>query len=324
MMKIGVCFKIVPDYEEVPAADWAAMEQLDFTYVKKMYGCFDEAALETALRLRDSLLAASQNVSCTAVTVGGGPEVLLQGLYAAGFDEVVTIPTAGCGGSEFDGNGEASENLDFCPRETARLLAAYWKTRQPDLILTGRMTGPGDSGLVPVYLAAELGYQLQEEVTEALYHPVMVQTDSGEAEFRKETGSLSAETEARIEILQERADAEIRRLLTRPSVLVVGDAKAPNLRMFSLKARMEARKRKAAVWRPENGSPAAARTDMGMQPEPGGDGDTAAAGRQFKAAPPAVLLKSEARGSRCHMVEGRDGAEKASELREILNGEDGR
>lgn len=90
-MKIAVCFKIVPDYEEAAPSTWENIDVMDFTYVKKIYGCFDEAALETGLKLKDSIQAAGRSVETLAVTVGGGPEVLLQGLFAAGFDRVVTI-----------------------------------------------------------------------------------------------------------------------------------------------------------------------------------------------------------------------------------------
>ena len=56
-MKIGVCFKIVPDYEGLLPEEWQVPGNLDFTYVKKMYGCFDEPALEMALRIADSCRA---------------------------------------------------------------------------------------------------------------------------------------------------------------------------------------------------------------------------------------------------------------------------
>lgn len=310
-MKIGVCFKIVPDYEEVPLADWDAMDQLDLTYVKKMYGCFDEAALETALRLRDSFLEMEENVSCTAVTVGGGPEVLLQGLFAAGFDQVVTIPRP---------EGPAGENLDFLPMETARLLASYWKTQQPDVIFTGRMTGPGDSGLVPAYLAAALGYDLKEDVTEAgcLSAAMRQQTaERGEAQEPDQSPVIAqmvtpaqepVQQVAQVEIVQRQGDLIACRLVTGPAVLVVGDAACPNLRMFSLKARMEARKRKAACWKPEN--------TCGKPQDPGQalEGGARDLGKML------IWFDHEPREGRCLMVEG-GAAEKAAWLRKALSGE---
>jgi hypothetical protein len=45
-MVIGVCFKILPDFEDMDPVEWENPGQLDFGYVKKSYGCFDEAALE--------------------------------------------------------------------------------------------------------------------------------------------------------------------------------------------------------------------------------------------------------------------------------------
>ena len=36
-MKIGVCFKVVPDYEGFVAEEWADVDNLDFTYAKKIF-----------------------------------------------------------------------------------------------------------------------------------------------------------------------------------------------------------------------------------------------------------------------------------------------
>ena len=213
-MVIGVCFKILPDFEDVDPAEWENPQQLEFGYVKKIYGCFDEAALETALRLRDQLLAAGETAKTVAVTVGApesaAAEGLLRSLFAAGFDDVVTIP------------GET----EFNPQHTAKVLAGYFRENPADMIFCGRMVGPADSGMVPAHLARELGFDLCQEVTAAAW----------------DTASAAA-----IVTCREGNDL-CRRQLTGPAVCTLGDAEAAYLRLFPLRARMAARNREFTQW----------------------------------------------------------------------------
>jgi len=216
-MKIGVCFKIVPDYENLLPEEWQNPSDLDFTYVKKMYGCFDEPALEMALRIADSCRAqgmAAEEVETVAVTCGAPEgavsESLLRALFAAGFSHVVLLPETG----------------DFSPARTAKSLASYFAENPCDLVLTGRMVGPGDSGMVPFYLAEELGVPLFTELVSAAYVG-----GSGRLEITCKTGE-SLKTYG----------------LIGPAVGTVGDAEAAYLRLFPLKARMDAKKRVFARW----------------------------------------------------------------------------
>lgn len=271
-MKIAVCFKIVPDYEEAAPSTWENMDVLDFTYVKKMYGCFDEAALETGLKLKDSLQAAGRSAETLAVTVGGGPEVLLQGLFAAGFDRVVTITQEDGEAQEAGSPAPLSGGTDFRPQDTARSLADFLRGENPDVILTGKMTGPGDSGMVPFYLAAEMKCPLLTEVTKAEYDP-----QGGRIRFSRQT-----------------EDQILCQAVRGMAVCAVGDAETPYLRMFSLKARMEARSRKPEDWK--SGVPHS---------------------------PCHVLFHSEVRQGKCTMIDGETPEKKAEALWRRLNGEDG-
>ena len=221
-MKIGVCFKIVPDYENLLPEEWEKPADLDFTYVKKMYGCFDEPALEMALRIADSCRVqgmAAEEVETVAVTCGvpegSVSDGLLRALFAAGFSDVVLLPEAG----------------DFSPARTAKSLASWFAENPCDLVLTGRMVGPGDSGMVPFYLAEELGVPLFTELVSAAYVG-----GSGRLEITCKTGD-SLKTYG----------------LTGPAVGTVGDAEAAYLRLFPLKARMDAKKRVFTRWeRPDD------------------------------------------------------------------------
>ena len=141
-MDIAVCVKTVPDYDMVPAKEWQAVEggHPDISYVRDCFGCFDETALELALRLKEQ----DPGAELRAVSVGEATG-LLKGLYAVGFSQVTALPPA-----------EARTELDFRPERTAGYLAAYFRQNPAELILCGRQTGPGDSGMVPYLLAQEL------------------------------------------------------------------------------------------------------------------------------------------------------------------------
>ena len=259
-MKIGVCFKIVPDYETLLEAEWEQPDGLDFTYVKKMYGCFDEGALETALRMADSLKAAAQPVETVAVTCGA-PEgsvsdSLLRALFAAGFDDVVLLP--------------ASES--FVSRNTAKSLASYFTSYPADLIFTGRMVGPSDSGMVPAFLAAELGAEFYPEAVAARWNP-----EDGRAEITcKDNGFLK------------------RYAVSSGAVCSVGDSEAGYLRLFPLKARMEAKKRVLSRF-----EPAETEDCEGMAP----------------------ILRAEKTESACRFLEYKSAEEAAAQLLGFLKGD---
>jgi len=214
-MKIGVCFKIVPDYEEIQPNEWENTNELDFTYVKKMYGCFDESALETALRLKDSCKSAGIEAEAVAVTAGVSSgsvsEGLLRGLFAAGFDDVVILPEAD----------------HFNPKSTSKLLTSWFKENPADIIFTGRMVGPNDSGTVPYYMAEELGYEIFAEVSSAQY----CSEDGSVHVVCKEENLLKTYS------------------ITEKCICTVGDSDSPYLRLFPLKARMEAKKRNFIRWK---------------------------------------------------------------------------
>lgn len=251
MVRITVCFKIVPDYEEIPALDWQRGELPDTAYCKKMYGCFDEAALEMGLRLKDALTEMGREVRITAATSGPRQATLLTGLYAAGFDRVVCI-------------GESDSVSD--PVRTARQLASYLREEPADLILTGRQAGGWDSGTVPAYLAAALSMPWIPEVIrlgpgETSAHTFAV-SRGGEASAHTFAASCGGEASAHTCAVSRGAEADALTfaaccegetewqnvLIHAPAVLSVGNADVSYLRMFSIKARLEARKKETVSW----------------------------------------------------------------------------
>ena len=69
--RILTCFKITHDLDSVIEEDWnsAADKSFHIDYTKRIISGFDEAALETTLRIKDQ----SEDVHTTALTVNSEP-----------------------------------------------------------------------------------------------------------------------------------------------------------------------------------------------------------------------------------------------------------
>lgn len=164
-MKILVCFKAVPCWEKVLDEDWGQFGPgLDISYAGTALNCFDEAALELALRLKN---AAGAGCVCAAVTVGQGLAAHhAQALYAAGYDEVVVLH---------------AENAEFAPRYVGEVLADYAKSEGFDLVLAGIQAGMADSGTVPFWLAEALRWPVLAgvQVLELTADGALVATQQG-------------------------------------------------------------------------------------------------------------------------------------------------
>lgn len=150
-MKILVCFKIVPELDNVLESDWAvAGDRVDTDYVRKVYNCFDEAALELALKLKDEARSSGLEVTCTAATIGGNQAAMAKNLYAVNFDRVVVIP---------------QDEVDFCPGKIAGIIADFVVEEGFDLVMMGKLAGVGDNGMTPLIAAEKLGWPAVTEVS---------------------------------------------------------------------------------------------------------------------------------------------------------------
>ncbi|MDR2247407.1 MAG: hypothetical protein LBE17_12195 [Treponema sp.] len=207
-MKITVCFKVIPEFEGVIDADWDDFSlSTDLGYVTRVLGCFDESALETALRLRTAWEAAGEKTECTALTAGPLPSSFCKTLFAVGFDRV----------REISGTGV----LEFQPRRTAALLGNCLKTAGFDLILTGRQAGYADTGMVPLLLAEALGVPVITEVEE-------IAPCTGGIELKRVSPAGRERLRVRL-----------------PLLAVLGNSPVSALRAATLGARMAASKRSA-------------------------------------------------------------------------------
>jgi electron transfer flavoprotein alpha/beta subunit len=215
-MRILVCFKVTPDYEALRDADWVAGpgDAVRSRYVRRVVNCFDESALELALRLREAA-AAHGGGELGALSVGGREtEPVFATLLALGYERAARI-----------GPGRT---LDYAPEATAALLAAYARRVDgSDLLLLGCRCGPADSGAVPFLVAEELGWPCVTQVTEI--EPV----DDG-----------------RLRVACATDDALLRLTVAAPCVLAVGNAPVSHLRVPTLTDRLARRHRSPDVLTP--------------------------------------------------------------------------
>jgi len=152
-MKIAVCFKLIPDYDQVPAENWRAgglfRSKAGFSgaeYVKKVFSFFDEGALESALRVKDDCPSAFLE----AISLGAKDETYTRALIAAGFDKVTFLEAD----SDFD-----SEN-------TAKVLAGYIANNSFDAVFCGESAGPLNSKTVPFLMARNLNCPIIDKLSE--------------------------------------------------------------------------------------------------------------------------------------------------------------
>jgi electron transfer flavoprotein beta subunit len=155
-MRILVSFKVTPDFEALREADWAAAvaNGVQTRYIRRVLNCFDESALELALRLSEALAALGGAADLGGLSVGGKEtEPYLRTLLALGYGRAARM------------DPEAA--LDFAPATLAALIACYVaKVDRSDLLLLGCRSGPGDGGTVPFLVAERLGWPCLTQVVE--------------------------------------------------------------------------------------------------------------------------------------------------------------
>lgn len=211
-MKILVFFKTVPIWERVLERDWEAFcLHSDLSYAGKEINCFDEAALELGLRLRDEYIKQGREAHCFAATAKTLHPSFAHTLFAAGYEDVAIL-----------GSGHA----EFASEEVARLLADYARASECDLILTGAAAGMADTGTVPLRIAHLLDYPFIANALE-----------------------LHAREDA-LEVLSQEPDYVCRRVVRTPLLVCVGNSPAA-LRAATLRARLAVRDREARTLRSE-------------------------------------------------------------------------
>jgi electron transfer flavoprotein alpha/beta subunit len=213
-MRILVSFKVTPDYDALRAADWVTGEAdgVETRYVRRILNCFDESALELALRLSDTLAARGSGADLSALSIGGTEAgQYFKTLLALGYERAARVHT------------EAA--LDFAPAVSASLIASYVRLVDPcDVLLLGCRSGPGDGGTVPFLVAETLGWPCLTQVIEVEPLP---------------------DDRVRVACLVD--DGLWRVTLRLPCVLAVGNALVSHLRVPTLTDRLARRDKRVDV-----------------------------------------------------------------------------
>ena len=208
MVRILVCFKIVDDTDELLAADWEGLGTggPDTSYLRRTAGCYDEAALENALLLKDAYTKLGLIAEVTAVTIDPGySDHIISAFPAIGIDHTFCI--------------EESADLRFLPERTAGLLFGFiQKTGPYDIVVAGSKTPPAASGIVPFILAEKLTLPCISEVSEMCPSP------------------------ERVTLWHELTEGECVRNVKGPFVCTIGNAKKSYLRIPTLRERLQADK----------------------------------------------------------------------------------
>ena len=217
-LRILVSFKVTPDFEALREADWLAgaahdaARGVETRYVRRVLNCFDESALELALRLSDARAERGFATDLGALSVGGREtQPYLKTLVALGYERAARV--------------EPEAALDFAPAVTASIIAGYaTRVDHSDLLLLGCRSGPGDSGTVPFLVAEELGWPCLTQVLEV--EPL-------------------ADDRVRVACMVD--DGLLRVTLRLPCVLAVGNAVVSQLRVPTLTDRLARRDKRIDV-----------------------------------------------------------------------------
>jgi len=235
-MRILAYFGVTPDYEALRESEWSTAgrgpssgggegdgrdegagpaDLPDTRYVRRILDCFDESALELALRLLDALVGLGGTAGLGAVSVGAADaEPHLKTLLALGFERAARVHTEAV--------------LDFAPAATAALIAAYTqRIDRSDLLMLGARSGPGGDGTVPFRVADHLGWPCITQATEV--EPL-------------------ADGRLRVTLM---TDDGLQRLTARtPCVLAIGNAVVSHLRVPTLTDRLAVRGRQPDILEP--------------------------------------------------------------------------
>jgi electron transfer flavoprotein beta subunit len=216
-MKIAVCFKIIADYDRLSPKDWEWDEHhvVDTRFVRCIFNCFEESALEMALKLSRPLDKTSDTAEVTALTIDEGQaDLFLKHLMAVGYDHVVRVcPDKKC-------------DLRFSPLSISHLISAYMDQNEHQLVIFGMQGGEGGNGQTGFLVAEQLGWPCIREVTD------VIKTES--PDFLKVTSRIDG--------------ASLLQIIKLPMVLIIGHSKdSPYLRIPNLKQKLEAKKKQVTL-----------------------------------------------------------------------------
>ena len=212
-MKIAVCFKAIADYGRLSEKDWAWDDRhlVDTSFVRRVFNCFEESALEMALKLAGRSQDGPGTAELTALTVDDRRgDLFLKHLSAVGYHRVVRI--------------QCAEGIDlrFNAAAISELIAAYIQREGHQLVFLGRQGGAGDNGQTGFLVAERLGWCCIREVTAVVRH--------GSSDRLKVTSRIEGAT--------------LVQTVQLPLVLIAGHSPdTPYLRLPTLRQRLDAKKK---------------------------------------------------------------------------------
>ena len=219
-MKAVVCFKAIPDYSRLSQEDWVWDERhtVDTGFVRRIFNCFDESALEMALKLSLNQETPSENELCALTIDDQKSDLFLKHLIAVGYNGVRI---------------QADEKIDlrFNPLAVSHLIAGFIKKTGQQLALLGQQGGEGDNRQTGMFVAERLGWPLISGVSELAWsEPKNSLTVTSKIE-----GNTLVQT------------------VKLPIVLNIGQSiESPYLRIPSLKQKLAAKKQKIRVLTPQD------------------------------------------------------------------------
>jgi electron transfer flavoprotein alpha/beta subunit len=192
--------------------DWQVIDNaIDTSFVKNELSCFDESALEIALKLSDAAGNIGSDVDLTGLTIGVQfIDPFLRKLLALRFDQAVRV--------------DCDEDLRFAPEREAELIASYVRQDPQDVILLGWQSGVGDNAKTPLILAEMLGWPCISQVI-----------------------SLELDNQGALIVTNDLDDGRLQQIIQPPCVLTIGNAQSTILRVPTLKDKMKYGKRPLTI-----------------------------------------------------------------------------
>ena len=216
-MKIAVWFKIIADYERMSQKDWEWDEHysVDTGFVRRIFNCFEESALEMALRLSRPLENLTDTAELTALTVDDEQgDLFLKHLISVGYDHAVRI----CSNKKID--------LRFNPLSISHLISSYMNQHDHQLVFFGMQGGEGDNGQTGFLVAEQLGWPCIREVTQV----------------------IRAESPDSLKVTSRIDGATLVQIVKLPLVLIIGHSQdCPYLRIPNLKQKLDAKKKQVTL-----------------------------------------------------------------------------
>ena len=213
-MRIFVGFKLHRDISILREEDISIGKEMDpdLHFLPFLLNCYDESALEIALRLADSVKKSGITAELTGWTADtDAVEYFLRTLRALGFSPTVRYNTG-------------TADIRFNQETVARAASDYLNAHPHDLILFGKEAPYANTGLLPAYVAELLGVPIVSNIIEI----------------------KSADTDS-VTVIQ-REGGTIRELsVGMPCVLTVGNAVVSKLRVPTIRDRKAVQEAETSV-----------------------------------------------------------------------------